>query len=1533
MSKLVLLKRQAKIGSFVTLRLTRGEDITGQITEIDELHVCLNSEDKIVTIFEDILAGWEIHQDAEIEKIQMVDPVLKESITSTIDSKSIEYLAKIEATFSEKIKYAHLEPPELNFHFPEQEFPLNFQDEIRRVWVRAKNQYEYAKKNKELSKINIIISQTLYPLTEKYPESPSLYELIGNLYLRIESTTKASEAFWKATTISKNPKHWYALAFSASPESTLQYFAIKNYLCTNQEIDFTNVWFNYINLILKRSDFDGLKNIIDYWTERTTDISIKKLIAETVAYIFCKKGQKNDALKIVDKLLSSPQAAITEDWQQIWPTSNGIMPPELSELEQKFLKDSQSIQAIIIPESTKENNESKIYYTRKMGKITAFILEKSYGFIKSNDKICYFDLRGVISNELKQALLNNSWMSQPEVHFKLLPPSLGYKRPQAIEVEPAQRLEKIVQTPEEILKNARDLLSANQHGQAISLVRNIYKIYPNHKEAQQLESEIQNQIKTKGIGLPKGQGNYDKAKRAQLGNHDFQEAERLYKIAITENNDKTESAVKDLASLLQQQGRFDEAVTILKSNHKRFYKSITYNNTLATLYQHLGHYDDAIKTLRLLVEKDYNRTQPNLLRRIAVLYFKQGHYDQTEETLRELRKKYPEYQPAERLLSELEEAKRTGSYANAEEIFGILVEEGIELSPLAKDAIKNCTFEGVNPTKIQEKNLTIKDVEYLENLARKLGWQTPRERSAYYLSAAAILDKFIPEENTMRIHRDLRRYFSSMGDAAWMDKKSADVVRTYYLESLKLTPNRSDETEELLTLVHYFATFAPDHLKEFRDVFFQKNNHQNAVKKSLSTAHQIANNNDPNLWIHALLELCAQSLFATYAFLDSVVDNEDLRILIKKLIGLEEFTTNLEDQWRSYCKHYLNECRERNIVCKTLLRHQLTVASMEELIEKLRGIAKTPLWELDRRRITEISDIANYALAFCRASEFEEKEQQYWLVTTQAKHFIETIREAPTHFCYEAILPIAKHLQSLIEDEYAQIARTSAPNLELRLLADSYLRGQDGKVRLQIEILNQAGCSPASSVCVIVGPTDSPYFSASQLEWDFASTLRGSSSIVGQVHLSPSENALKEQVFPIKIQVRYRNRMGEACSTDEKQWTVRLYDEYEFKEVTNSYAPYSEGGPVDNPKMFVGRDDLLLRLENSLLAGSGSKSIVVFGQKRAGKSSLLEHLRRRLSNRLDCIPISMSLQDIAPDLSEAAFFYRILKGFEESFEELRLFGRPVPPFKCLRLEDLILHPSLSFHDSMSDLQRQWRRLEIKKIPTFVLLIDEFTDIYKQIRKQKIIPEFMKAWKSILEKRYFSSVLVGQDIMPAFKESFPNEFGVTEDIRITYLAEADAKRLIEEPVGIEHFAGKAISRILELTAGSPYYTMMLCSRLVDYMNKTRSAIVTEADIMAVEQGMLSGDRRLSKDKFDNLVAAGDGFIDSGIDPDRTLQLCLAIAKKSNRGWCKIDDAIDIFQRDELDSMLKDLVSRDVIEQKGDKYRIRVGLFHDWLLIQG
>ena len=43
MSKLTVFRRQASVDTCVTLRLTRGENISGRIAELDDSHVCLTS--------------------------------------------------------------------------------------------------------------------------------------------------------------------------------------------------------------------------------------------------------------------------------------------------------------------------------------------------------------------------------------------------------------------------------------------------------------------------------------------------------------------------------------------------------------------------------------------------------------------------------------------------------------------------------------------------------------------------------------------------------------------------------------------------------------------------------------------------------------------------------------------------------------------------------------------------------------------------------------------------------------------------------------------------------------------------------------------------------------------------------------------------------------------------------------------------------------------------------------------------------------------------------------------------------------------------------------------------------------------------------------------------------------------------------------------------------------------------------------------------------------------------------------------------
>ncbi len=76
-----------------------------------------------------------------------------------------------------------------------------------------------------------------------------------------------------------------------------------------------------------------------------------------------------------------------------------------------------------------------------------------------------------------------------------------------------------------------------------------------------------------------------------------------------------------------------------------------------------------------------------------------------------------------------------------------------------------------------------------------------------------------------------------------------------------------------------------------------------------------------------------------------------------------------------------------------------------------------------------------------------------------------------------------------------------------------------------------------------------------------------------------------------------------------ENFSIRLYNENEFQEIENPYARYAESSIVEDPQMFYGREELIENSAKAIInAGKQGKSIVIYGQKRAGKSSILYHL-------------------------------------------------------------------------------------------------------------------------------------------------------------------------------------------------------------------------------------------------------------------------------------------------------------------------------------
>ena len=188
------------------------------------------------------------------------------------------------------------------------------------------------------------------------------------------------------------------------------------------------------------------------------------------------------------------------------------------------------------------------------------------------------------------------------------------------------------------------------------------------------------------------------------------------------------------------------------------------------------------------------------------------------------------------------------------------------------------------------------------------------------------------------------------------------------------------------------------------------------------------------------------------------------------------------------------------------------------------------------------------------------------------------------------------------------------------------------------------GRSPAEALELVVVAEEDSDFSLTRQEIKHDSSLRGGDQCIVLVPLRVSRKALESQVFSLPIYAQFRSRLGESHSTPFISLPIRLYSEADFEEIANPYAAYASGGVVSDPSMFFGRGELIANVANSIRYSHGqSKCVVIYGQKRAGKSSILHHLKTRLEEDTNLLILDItSIGSIYDENSPHSLIYQIL---------------------------------------------------------------------------------------------------------------------------------------------------------------------------------------------------------------------------------------------------------------------------------------------------
>jgi hypothetical protein len=1157
----------------------------------------------------------------------------------------------------------------------------------------------------------------------------------------------------------------------------------------------------------------------------------------------------------------------------------------------------------------------------------AFIIKHSesrgFGFLRTQDgSELFFGYRDIIDSELVKRMLGEKNFLNIQVTFSVTKNDKGEK---ATAIHLPWKVSKCIEYAKK--KHDNKLLD-----DSLYLCNQVLSAFPYNYLATDLLKEIDTQ-RARYIRKPKlSETVYLKGKRAKdIKNYD--EAIRLLKISI-QNKEKLDSAVKDLASTYQELGEIEKGIKIIEEHIDELQENSATYNFVANYYASAKDYSNAIKYLDDLIKISPNKQQLEVLLRKSYCLLQLKEYEDALNIVEEILERKPDHYFAKKYQAIITDSLKSGKDIEFTDdldtsSFTWLVGSS---SKYIGSSLDKCDYSGLTQQDTAKGEFTVETLKKLRSFIERAGKSRPRDRAKYQLTEAKLI-QIVEPENEIGFREAISKFCNASASAYLTENFPPEVIRFFLSESFSLEQSFRSNARQLL---YFIMTYRYGY-----DSIIEKSNPtlDSIISQIPKYLYEVGIKNI-NLW-DGLLECSINNKEITSFLLNRIYDNEEIFKLIIPIFSRSDVNLILNETKESFLVKW-NQLREKkkSEIDKLFatLKSICKIESLENYTTQansfLKVIKKEWLSNLETKRVEDVFSNISYSInLFLSQINFDDKERQKGIIIGQITQLVEEIEEQPTRLSYDGLLPLLKHLEILLNQSFKKLLESSTPKVSLSILGESRFIDSNNNVNVQLAIKNQRGCSPIHDLKVQLNE-DSNYKSIDTVLIS-SESLRGGEERIISIPLNVSASILQQEATTINVNLEYKSREKEEINILNNQpLALRLFSSEQFVTIPNPYSAIADSGPVKDSKMFFGREKDIEEISNSLLSVPTHKFIDIYGQKRSGKSSLLYHLTQKLkeSDRFICIDFTLGS---TAKYDSASFFWLILDGIERFIEETESDPTLRPIFETPRLQELMLNPSIVFYEKIKDLQKELNKYDLWKGKKLLLLIDEFTYLYSATLRKNLDLEFMKTWKSMLEKGLFSAIVVGQDIMPKFKSKFPNEFGVFEDKRLTYLKKDDAEKLIVKPIwdfknDKSRFIGQAVNKIIDYTSLNPYYIQIFCARLVDFMNDHKLINVTEADVIDVAKSFIEGSHALPIDKFDNLLNAGDADLEA-VPQEETLEILRQIANNSRvLGSCP-RESISLKYPEYDDQILDDLLKRDVVTcPNTGYYRIQVQIFNDWLL---
>ncbi|OQW92591.1 MAG: hypothetical protein BWK79_14325 [Beggiatoa sp. IS2] len=464
----------------------------------------------------------------------------------------------------------------------------------------------------------------------------------------------------------------------------------------------------------------------------------------------------------------------------------------------------------------------------------------------------------------------------------------------------------------------------------------------------------------------------------------------------------------------------------------------------------------------------------------------------------------------------------------------------------------------------------------------------------------------------------------------------------------------------------------------------------------------------------------------------------------------------------------------------------------------------------------------------------------------------------------------------------------------------------------EIKAISQAHCDLAA------GELDSPVSallrSFSRISRDVEAALAQGSSYHQRLALDAVEERLDGLLRELtRSSERYALRFRPIAAAWRQilaETIQTLSEAVEIRQEINN--PYIIGVPLtEHQEIFVGRSDVSERIER-LLLDQRCPPLLLYGQRRTGKTSLLNNLGRLLPWKI--IPLFVDLQgptSLAKNYE--GFLYNLSRTILISAKRHR--DLVLPP---LTREELQIDPFTQFDEWLDHVEQT---LEPEQMA--LLALDEFSALEHIFNKGLLDEEsVLGMFRHIIQHRArFKILLSGSHTIDEF-ERWASYLINVQTVHINYLQTSEALQLIEHPANdfALNYQPQASQRIIELTHCHPALIQLICAEIVNLKNKqpvSERHLATIADVTAAIPGALQHGRFFFADIANNQVSP------------HGLEILRFLAQQGEGAVVQLAVLQEYFT-ETLKTSLAILLQRELLEPVGEGYRFQIELIRRWFI---